>query len=152
MNSQLWVYKKKIVFKFASMKNEWYSRAAGAALNLARDCKYLNAFALTYTSVRRISFGFWSFFFNFWYLWKENQIRFPYSRTHKTHIFFTNSKMRVHYTCVLKFNLVACTQFSYVCDVGFRSKFRSLDCTQIANSNEELAWIIIQMTWKNDQL
>ena len=71
-------------------------------------CTCLNVFVLTYTSVRRIFFSFWGFFFNFWFLWKEKKIRFPYSRTQIQNFFFTNS--RVNYACVLNFISVTCVE------------------------------------------
>ena len=108
--------KKKLYFKFASMENEFFSRTVhwpvrepNAALDLARHCTCLNAFALTSTSVKCISFRFWRFFFYFWFSWKEKKFVF-HTRELKYNFFFTNSKVKVHDTCVLNFISVACVE------------------------------------------
>ena len=94
------------------MKNEFFSRAvhrpareSNTALDLARDCTCLNAFALTHTSARR---QFLTFFSNFWFLWKEKKIRFPYSRT-QIHFSFYKLKDESSLQMCVKF------YFSRVC-------------------------------------
>ena len=62
-----------------------------AVLDWARDCTCLNAFALTYISIRRISFNFWRFFFFFKFLWKEKKFVF-HTRELKYKFFFHKLK------------------------------------------------------------
>ena len=75
------------------MKNEFFSRVMHrpareptAALDLARDCTCLNAFALTYTSAKSISFGFLLFFLILDFCDRRKN-RFPYSRAQIQKVF-----------------------------------------------------------------
>ena len=108
---------KKFVFKFASMENEFFSRTVHRPArepkqepDLARDCTCLNAFALMYTSVRRISFSLWRFFFNFRFLWKEKKFVFRTRELKYNFLCVTDLKLRVQDTCVLNFISFACVE------------------------------------------
>ena len=81
------IVKKNVVFKFASMENDFFLAPFIGRLLL-----------------KKVFF----FFFNF-DLWNEKKNRFSYSRT-QIQFFFTNLKQKVHYTCVLNFISVACAE------------------------------------------